>query len=78
MLPAETCTVMVFIPSTENANVMLPSRVISGYKHMGREGIRLLSARPRLGREQGRKVLSLLPLIPVGVLLQTLERTEVD
>lgn len=29
-LPAETCTVMVFIPSEVNLNDMLPSKVIKG------------------------------------------------
>ena len=29
-LPAETCTVMVFIPSAVNLNDMLPSKVIKG------------------------------------------------
>lgn len=28
--PAETCTVMVFIPSEVNLNAMLPSKVIRG------------------------------------------------
>lgn len=28
--PAETCTVMVFIPSEVNLNAMLPSKVIEG------------------------------------------------
>lgn len=29
--PAETCTVMVFIPSEVNLNDTLPSKVIKGY-----------------------------------------------
>lgn len=38
---------MVFIPSTENVNVMLPSNVISGCKYIRKEEIKLIYLKSR-------------------------------